>query len=83
MSFAMNWQILEFLMSGRAIVALGMAAVLATSARAWCTSVGAQERPIGRELPQQSEISGITPKVLVRTDIAGAPGKVEDRILHS
>ena len=54
-----------------------MAAVLATSARAWCTSVGAQERPIGRELPQQSEISGITPKVLVRTDIAGAPGKVE------
>jgi quercetin dioxygenase-like cupin family protein len=31
----------------------------------------------GKELPQQSEISGITPKVLVRTDVAGAPGKIE------
>ena len=64
-------------MSGRAIAALGMAALLAMCARTWCTSVSAQERLSGKELPQQSEISGITPKVLVRTDVAGAPGKIE------
>jgi quercetin dioxygenase-like cupin family protein len=34
-----------------------------------------RQRLSGRELPQQSEISGITPKVLVR--VAGAPGKIE------
>jgi quercetin dioxygenase-like cupin family protein len=77
MSFAMHFQIGEFLMSGRAIAALGMAALLAMCARTWCTSVSAQERLSGKELPQQSEISGITPKVLVRTDVPGAPGKVE------
>jgi hypothetical protein len=64
-------------MSGRAIAALGMAALLAMCARTWFTSVSAQERLSGKELPQQSEISGITPKVLVRTDVAGAPGKIE------
>jgi quercetin dioxygenase-like cupin family protein len=77
MSFSIHFQIGEFLMSGRAIAALGMAALLAMCARTWCTSVSAQERLSGKELPQQSEISGITPKVLVRTDVAGAPGKIE------
>src|SRR5580704_18063167 len=77
MSFAINFQIGEFLMSGRAIAALGMAALLTMCARTWCTSVRAQERLGGKELPQQSEISGITPRVLVRTDVAGAPGKIE------
>jgi quercetin dioxygenase-like cupin family protein len=71
------FQIGEFLMSGRAIAALGMAALLAMCARTWCTSVSAQERLSGKELPQQSEISGISPKVLVRTDVPGAPGKIE------
>jgi quercetin dioxygenase-like cupin family protein len=77
MSFAINFQIGESLMSGRAVAALGMAALLAMCAPTWCTSVSAQERLSGKELPQQNEISGITPKVLVRTDVAGAPGKIE------
>ena len=77
MSSAINFRIGEFLMSGRAIATLGMAALMAMCARTWCTGVSAQERLSGKELPQQSEISGITPKVLVRTDVAGAPGKIE------
>jgi quercetin dioxygenase-like cupin family protein len=36
----------------------------------------AQEKPVGKELPQKTEVSGITPDVLIRTDISGAPGKV-------
>jgi quercetin dioxygenase-like cupin family protein len=64
-------------MSGRTIFALGVSALLVICARTWCTGVSAQERPSGGELPQQSEISGITPTILVRTDVAGAPGKVE------
>jgi len=38
---------------------LGMAALLAMCARTWFTSVSAQESLSGKELPQQSEISGI------------------------
>jgi quercetin dioxygenase-like cupin family protein len=43
----------------------------------WCAGVVAQEKPINGELPQRSEISGITPDVLVRTNVPGAPGKIE------
>jgi quercetin dioxygenase-like cupin family protein len=57
--------------------ALGMMALSALCASTWCTGVIAQEKLSGKELPQRSEISGITPEVLVRTDVPGAPGKIE------
>jgi hypothetical protein len=57
---------------------MGMTTALsALCAAAWCTGVIAQEKLSGKELPQRSEISGITPEVLVRTDVPGAPGKIE------
>src|SRR6266404_4368873 len=38
--------------------------------------VPAQERSVSKELPQRSGLVGITPEVLVRTDVPGAPGKI-------
>jgi quercetin dioxygenase-like cupin family protein len=55
----------------------GMAVLPAMCVSLWCAGVPAQETPINKELPQRSEISGITPEVLVRTNVPGAPGKIE------
>jgi quercetin dioxygenase-like cupin family protein len=55
----------------------GMAALPVMCVSLWCAAVPAQETPINKELPQRSEISGITPEVLVRTNVPGAPGKIE------
>jgi quercetin dioxygenase-like cupin family protein len=54
-----------------------MAVLAAMCVSLWCAGVPAQEKPINKELPQRSEISGITPEVLIRTDVPGAPGKIE------
>jgi hypothetical protein len=58
-------------------IACGMTALPAMCVLLWCAGVVAQEKPINSELPQRSEISGITPEVLVRTNVPGAPGKIE------
>jgi quercetin dioxygenase-like cupin family protein len=43
----------------------------------WTCVAGAQEQPIANELPRpRAEIPGITPEVLVRTGVPGAPGKI-------
>jgi len=53
-------------------------AILTLSLAIWaCAGASAEEQSVSKELPQPSEISGITPLVLVRTDVPGAPGKVE------
>jgi quercetin dioxygenase-like cupin family protein len=41
-----------------------------------CAGARAAESPAAPELPQQSERPGISPQVLLRTDVPGAPGKV-------
>jgi quercetin dioxygenase-like cupin family protein len=58
-------------------IACGMTALPAVCISLWCTGVAAQEKPINSELPKLSEISGIMPEALVRTNVPGAPGKVE------
>jgi hypothetical protein len=58
-------------------MALGAIVLTALCASTCYTAAIAQEKPSGKELPQQSEISGITPQVLVRTEVPGAPGKIE------
>jgi quercetin dioxygenase-like cupin family protein len=64
-------------MRDRGTVALGVIALTALCASTCYTAAIAQEKLSGKELPRQSEISGITPEVLVRTDVPGAPGKIE------
>ena len=61
----------------RARITVGVRALSALCAATWCTGVIAQEKLSSKELPQQSEISGITPEVLVRTDVPGVSGKIE------
>jgi quercetin dioxygenase-like cupin family protein len=58
-------------------IACGMTALPAVCVSLWCAGVVAQEEPINSELPQRGEISGITPEVLVRTNVPGVPGKIE------
>ena len=53
------------------------AALLAWVLLLWIPGAGAQEHPAAPELPRPpAEIPGITPEVLVRTDVPGAPGKI-------
>jgi quercetin dioxygenase-like cupin family protein len=58
-------------------IACGMTALPVMCVSLWCAAVVAQEKPINSELPQRGEISGITPEVLVRTNVPGVPGKIE------
>jgi hypothetical protein len=76
---ALGTEILDWRISDECGIteAFGMTALSALCAATWVTGVIAQEKPSGKELPQRSEISGITPEVLVRTDVPGAPGKIE------
>jgi quercetin dioxygenase-like cupin family protein len=64
-------------MRASASIACRMTALPAMCVTLWCTGVVAEEKPINGELPQRSEISGITPEVLVRANVPGAPGKIE------
>ena len=52
-------------------------ALLAWALLLWIPGAVAQEQPAAPELPRPpAEIPGITPEVLVRTGVPGAPGKI-------
>jgi quercetin dioxygenase-like cupin family protein len=64
-------------MKGKQGVLASPVALLAWVLLLWVPGAGAQEHPAAPELPRPpAEIPGITPEVLVRTGVPGAPGKI-------
>jgi quercetin dioxygenase-like cupin family protein len=65
-------------MKAKSVAARRFAIALAGTMLVWSTWANAQEQHPGPELPRPpAEIPGITPEVLVRTGVPGAPGKIE------
>ena len=55
---------------------LRLACATLIAAACFAAPAAAQEKPSGAELPKPSEIPDVTPDVLIRADVPGAPNEV-------